>query len=259
MKRRAPNRLRGLRILHEDAEIIVVEKPAGLLAQATRRGDDPSVESVLTDYVRKGQWKSSRHVYLVHRLDRETSGVMMVAKDEATQEWFRSHWNEVTTKVYLAKVEGSFETESGAFESYLREDENYFVKSVKNEKYGKFARTEWRTVKSFEDGFTLVEATLKSGRKNQIRVHFSEAGHPLAGDSKYGRAPRNSMLCLHAWKLSFVHPKTKETLSFEAPPPGWTGLAPREPDDEAGGFGHRVHADLAKRRARRAAETQRPL
>jgi len=222
MKRRGNhNRLRGVRILHEDADVIVVEKAAGLLAQATRGGDEPSVESVLTDYVRKGQWKSSKRVYLVHRLDRGTSGVMMVVKNEAAQEWFRSHWNEVTTKIYLARVVGKLESESGVFESYLREDENYFVRSVKNEKFGKFARTEWKVVNTDSDGTTLVEVTLKSGRKNQIRVHFSEAGHPLVGDSKYGRSPRSEQLCLHAWKLTFEHPHTHETLSFEAPPPVW--------------------------------------
>ena len=224
--------LRGIRILHEDADVIVIEKAAGVLTQETRRGDGYCVEGALTDYVRKGQWKSSRRVYLVHRLDRETSGVMMVAKDEAVQEWFRARWNEVTTKIYLARVEGALEAEAGVFESYLREDENYFVKSVKNAQFGKFARTEWKVCAAPAENRrgvpsgTLVEVTLKSGRKNQIRVHFSEAGHPVVGDSKYGRAPKNATLCLHAWRLSFTHPKTRKTLTFEAPPPSWTGLPP---------------------------------
>ncbi len=231
MKRRSSNRLRGIRILHEDADVIVIEKAAGILSQATRRGEAYSVEEALSDYVRRGQWKSSKHVYLVHRLDRETSGVMMVAKSEAVQEWFRSHWNEVTTKVYLARVEGALSAASGVFESYLREDENYFVRSVKNETFGKFARTEWRVVKgpaAPAEGArkgaatSLVEVTLKSGRKNQIRVHFSEAGHPVVGDAKYGHAPRTATLCLHAWKLAFEHPRTHEVCSFEAPPPTWT-------------------------------------
>ena len=182
--------LRGIRILHEDADVIVIEKAAGVLTQETRRGDGYCVEGALTDYVRKGQWKSSRRVYLVHRLDRETSGVMMVAKDEAVQEWFRARWNEVTTKIYLARVEGALEAEAGVFESYLREDENYFVKSVKNPQFGKFARTEWKVC------------------------------------AAPGRAPKNATLCLHAWRLSFTHPKTRKTLTFEAPPPSWTGLPP---------------------------------
>ena len=142
------NRMPGIRILHEDLDVIVVEKEAGILSQELRHGDNPSVEGMLTDYVRKGQWKSSKRVYLVHRLDRETSGVMMVAKSERVQQWMRDHWNEITRKTYLARVEGELDAESGVFESYLREDENFFVKSVKNIKYGKFARTEWKKVPS---------------------------------------------------------------------------------------------------------------
>ena len=220
-------RLQGIRILHEDSDLFVIEKAAGILSQSTRRGDERSVESVLTDYVRKGQWKSSKRVYLVHRLDRETSGVMVVAKTEAVQDYFRSRWNEITTKVYLARVDGLLAEEQGVFESYLREDENYFVRSVKNPAYGKLARTEWRQLavfKSRRNESTLVEVTLKSGRKNQIRVHFSEAGHPVLGDAKYGHGRRGDDLCLHAWKLSFVHPRDGREMNFEVPPPAFANM-----------------------------------
>ncbi len=227
MNKQKRNSLRGIQILHEDLDVIVVEKAAGVLSQELRgRGrDEPSVEGMLTDYLRKGQWKSTKRAYLVHRLDRETSGVMMVAKSERVQQWLRDNWNEVTTKVYLARVEGALDAESGVFESYLREDENYFVKSVKNPQYGKLARTEWKVVnqepgtKNQKPRTTLVEVTLKSGRKNQIRVHFAEAGHPVVGDAKYGHGRRGDALCLHAWKLTFTHPHTGKNLSFEAPPP----------------------------------------
>ena len=209
-------RLRGVRILHEDLDVIVVEKDAGILSQTLRRSEDPSVESELTDYLRKGQWKSTKRAYLVHRLDRETSGVMMVAKNEPAQAWLRDHWNEVTEKTYLARVEGRLDAERGAFESYLREDENYFVKSVKNPQYGKFARTEWKKAdRQGDPETTLVEVTLKSGRKNQIRVHFSENGHPVVGDAKYGHGRRGDALCLHAWKLAFRHPHTGKRMAFE--------------------------------------------
>lgn len=222
-RREKGNRMPGVRILHEDLDVIVVEKAAGVLSQELRHSDQPSVERMLTDYLRKGQWKSSKRAYLVHRLDRETSGVMMVAKSERAQQWLRDHWNEVTTKVYLARVEGKLEAESGVFESYLREDENYFVKSVKNPQYGKFARTEWRKVGTLNSASTLVEVALKSGRKNQIRVHFAEAGHPVVGDAKYGHGQRGDTLCLHAWKLSFKHPHTGKILSFETEPPAFAG------------------------------------
>jgi len=227
MKRTHADRLHGIRILHEDPDVIVIEKPAGLLVQALRHGREPSVEAILTDYVRKGQWKSRKQVYLVHRLDRETSGVMMVAKTEAVQEFFRSNWNELTEKTYLARIEGKLPAESGVFESYLYEDADLFVRSTPDKAKGKYARTEWRAVGTDPetpkgtDPTTLVEAVLKTGRKNQIRVQFADAGHPVVGDAKYGHGKRGQTLCLHAWKLKFVHPHTRRPLAFESPPPSY--------------------------------------
>ena len=234
------NRMPGIRILHEDEDVIVVEKAAGVLAQEVDGAY--SVEGALTDYVRKGQWKSARRVYLVHRLDGRTSGVMMVAKNKRAQTWLRDHWNEVTTKIYLARVEGVLDAPCGVFESCLREDGKHFVRSVENPKFGKLARTEWRVVA--EPGMkprgrrppsTSVEVTLKSGRKNQIRVHFAEAGHPVVGDAKYGHGRRGDVLCLHAWKLAFQHPRTGELLSFTSAPPTWwkvlVDMSPHPPSD----------------------------
>lgn len=226
MRRIHADRLRGIRILHEDPDVIVIEKPAGLLAQTLRHGREPSVEDILTDYLRKGQWKSRRQAYLVHRLDRETSGVMMVAKTEAVQDYFRSNWNELTEKTYLARVEGTLDTESGVFESWLYEDEDLFVCSTPDKTKGKYARTEWRVINAMagrcalpSGPTTLVAAVLKTGRKNQIRVQFADAGHPVVGDAKYGHGAKGQPLCLHAWKLSFVHPHTRRPLAFESPPP----------------------------------------
>ena len=200
-------------ILHEDRDLIVIDKPAGLLTTHTRAKEENTAEEWLNDYVRKGQYKSRRHVWLVHRLDRETSGVMMFAKEEQIAEWFRSNWNELTEKTYLARVEGELAEECGAFESYLRDDEKTMkVHSVANPQFGKFARTEWRKL-STEAGTTLVEVTLKSGRKNQIRVHFSEAGHPVIGDVKYG-GQKASRLYLHSSKLRFRHPHTGKWMEF---------------------------------------------
>lgn len=227
MKRRSHSPF-GVKILHEDEDVIVVYKEPGVLSQSTRGGDDRCVESILGDWVRKGQWKSSRRVYLVHRLDRETSGVMMVAKNERAMEWLREHWNEVTQKTYLALVEGEMPTAEGFYESRLMEDERYFVRSVKDHARGKFARTEWKIAGEeavaaarlpLRAGCTLVEATLKTGRKNQIRVQFSEDGHPVVGDHRYGNGRRGAPLMLHAWRLSFEHPRTHERLTFSAPAP----------------------------------------
>jgi len=203
-------------ILHEDRDVIVIAKPAGLLTTHTRlvgrtaRESQPTAENFLNDYVRKGQLRSRNRVWLVHRLDRETSGVMMFARSEEVAEHFRADWSALTEKTYLARVGGILTEEAGVFESCLREDDDgYRVRSART---GKPARTEWRRL-STEDGTTLVEVTLKSGRKNQIRVHFSEAGHPVVGDVKYGGMPA-SRLYLHALRLRFVHPHTGKWMEF---------------------------------------------
>ena len=215
-------------ILHEDRDVIVIDKPAGLLTTHTRlpgraaREAQPTAENFLNAYVRKGQHKSSRRVWLVHRLDRETSGVMMFAKDERFAEAMRERWNALTEKTYVARVEGLMDDESGAFESYLAEDtDGYRVRSVKpgasgarGAKAPRLARTEWRKVSS-DGSTTLVEVRLNSGRKNQIRVHFSEAGHPVVGDVKYG-AKRADRLHLRSVRLAFVHPFTGRRFEFEA-------------------------------------------
>lgn len=209
------------KILFEDESLIVIDKPAGLLTTHTKvvgrfaRETQLTAENLLNDYVRKGQAKSRKQVYLVHRLDRETSGVMMFAKTEKVMNHFRDNWNELTEKTYLARVEGELNDEAGVFESYLRDDPKTMkVKSVADQRFGKFARTEWKKL-STEEGTTLVEVKLKSGRKNQIRVHFSEAGHPIIGDVKYG-GMKASRLYLHSKTLSFLHPLTHAPLSFTA-------------------------------------------
>ena len=220
----ARHRLHGIRIIYEDEEVIVLEKDAGVLVQETRRGGEYTVAGALTDYVRKGQARSRMCVFLVHRLDRETSGVMMVAKTPEAEDYFRSHWNEITEKTYLARVAGRMEKEAGRYESYLAEDvRGYKVHSVADASRGKWACTEWR-VESAGAKTSVVRAMLKSGRKNQIRVHFSEAGHPVVGDVKYG-GPRASRLCLHAWRLAFIHPRTGKQLFFETARPDFAVLS----------------------------------
>ena len=213
-------------ILYEDRDVIVIDKPPGLLTTQTRAKEANTVEAWLNDYVRKGQQKSRNHVWLVHRLDRETSGVMMFAKSEAVAEWFRSQWSAVTEKTYRARVEGRLSEASGVFESWLQEDvDGYRVRSVPppdartRRRPGahapKLARTEWTRL-STDGDVSLVEVRLRSGRKNQIRVHFGEAGHPVVGDVKYG-AKRAKRLFLHAERLRFRHPHTGEWLAVSSP------------------------------------------
>lgn len=212
-------------ILFEDDDVIVISKPAGLLSTHTRlpgrlaRESQQTAENFLNEHVRKGQPRSRKRVWLVHRLDRDTSGVMLFAKSEPVAEKFRAHWSDSTEKIYLARVKGVMNESSGVFESRLAEDrDGYRVRSVKaGEKAGKLARTEWRRL-SARNGQTLVEVYLKSGRKNQIRVHFAEAGHPIVGDAKYG-GPGGARLLLHAHTLRFRHPRTQKWLSFTSEPP----------------------------------------
>lgn len=249
-------------ILYEDRDVIVIDKPAGLLTTHTKvvgraaREAQLTAENLLNDYVRKGQLKSRNRVWLVHRLDRETSGVMMFAKSEEVAEGFRARWNELTEKTYVAKVQGAIKEKKGVYESYLLEDaDGYKVRSVAaasgdaggsrsssdsrnssdsrdsrnsgGARKAKFARTEWRLLDSRSTSArlppdsrstSLVEVSLKSGRKNQIRVHFSEAGHPVIGDVKYG-GPKADRLYLHALRLRFRHPHTGKWLEFSSPSP----------------------------------------
>ena len=237
-------------VLFEDDDLIVIDKPAGLLTTHTKlagraaRASQLTAENILNDYVRKGQLKSRKRVWLVHRLDRDTSGVMMFAKSEAVAEKFRADWANLTEKTYLARVDGIIAEESGVFESHLLEDpDGYRVRSIKVNlgsisqssnppirqsvnppirqsvnppiRQPRYARTEWRRL-SVKSGTTLVEVKLKTGRKNQIRVHFSEAGHPVVGDVKYG-GKRADRLHLHAKSLRFRHPRTGEWLEFSSP------------------------------------------
>ena len=209
-------------VLHEDRDLVVIDKPAGLLATHTHlagraaREAQATAENFLNAYLRKGQAKSRRRVWLVHRLDRDTSGVMMFAKEGRVAAAFRERWGELTEKTYLARVEGELAEEGGVFESYLAEDaDGYRVRSVaKTFRRAKFARTEWRRL-SAGRGDTLVEVKLKTGRKNQIRVHFSEAGHPVVGDVKYG-GRRARRMCLHSLRLGFTHPLTGKPFEFES-------------------------------------------
>jgi len=217
-------------ILYEDGDFIAIDKPAGLLATHTRlhgraaRESQPTAENFLNGYVRKGQLKSSRRVWLVHRLDRETSGVMIFAKSAEIADAMRDNWQAVTEKTYVAEVEGRIGEDGGVFESWLKEDaDGYRVRSVPGPKRGgdappgaKFARTRWRVVSRGADR-TVVEAKLETGRKNQIRVHFADAGHPVVGDVKYGGRKARRMF-LHSSELKFRHPKTGRWIVLSSPP-----------------------------------------
>lgn len=208
----------GLEILHEDRDVIVVSKAAGLLTMGTGRDGGRTAHAALMDYVKKGNPKSRARVYIVHRLDRDTSGALVFAKSEEAKRFLQDHW-EKADKTYLAFVDGHPDPAEGEIVSYLVENEARRVYSTKNQREGRLSKTRYKVIKSVGER-SLLEVTLLTGRKNQIRVHLADEGWPIVGDSKYGMKIRdNKRLALHSHKLAFDHPWSKERMEFEAPVP----------------------------------------
>jgi RluA family pseudouridine synthase len=204
---------KGVTLLHEDKDIIVVEKPGGLLTMGTERDKSRTVHTILNEYVRKGDPRSRNRVYIVHRLDRETSGILIFAKSEAAKIFLQEHWQE-TEKRYLTVVYGSLTPKTGTISSYLTENSAFMVYSTPDPAAGKLSHTEYTVLKEAK-GFTLLEIRLLTGRKHQIRVQLSEKGHPVVGDRKYGRRDDPyGILALHAGSISFTHPVTGKRLTF---------------------------------------------
>lgn len=217
---RAPetSQYRGLTILFEDQFLIVINKQSGLLSMATNKERDRTAYGILSDYVKKENPKNK--IFIIHRLDRETSGVMMFARSEKVQRLMQESWNDTTKqRTYVALVEGTPEPPAGTVSSYLRESKALIVYSSQNPENGQLSVTNYNVIKANEY-FALLELELETGRKNQIRVHMQDIGHPIVGDSKYG-ATSNPIgrLGLHAERLSFEHPITGEQMQFDAPMP----------------------------------------
>jgi tRNA pseudouridine32 synthase / 23S rRNA pseudouridine746 synthase len=208
---------RGLTILHEDRDIIVIEKPCGLLTIGTERDKLRTVHTILNEYVRKGDPRSRNRVYIVHRLDRETSGILVLAKSEAAKIFLQGHWQE-TDKRYLTIVHGTLDAKSGTISSYLAENSALTVYSTQDPALGKLSLTEYTVLKEAK-GLSLLAIHLLTGRKHQIRVHLSEQGHPVAGDGKYGKNDGCTNLALHAHSISFTHPVSGRTLFYETAVP----------------------------------------
>jgi tRNA pseudouridine32 synthase/23S rRNA pseudouridine746 synthase/23S rRNA pseudouridine1911/1915/1917 synthase len=210
----------GLTIIHEDRDILVVNKPAGLLTMATDSEKERTAYFAATDYIRKGAAKSKLRIFIVHRLDRDTSGVLVFAKNEEAKRFLQEHWEE-TQKEYLAIVHGHCSEKSGTVNSYLIESSALKVYSTNDRVKGKAASTSYRVLKEVE-GFSLLAVTPHTGRKNQIRVHLADLGHPIIGDKKYGvEKDGHKKLALHAARLTFTHPFRKELCTFFAAPPSW--------------------------------------
>ena len=206
-----------LDIVFEDPYLFIIDKHPGLLSMSNNSRQQ-TVQTVLNRYLEKGGGRNTSH--LVHRLDRDTSGLMVYAKDVQTQQSLINGWQQlVTDRRYLALVKGEFEQTRGRIQSWLTEDKKFVTHSSPVDNGGKYAVTHYNVLAS-SNGYSLVECELETGRKNQIRVHMADLGHPVVGDRKYG-SDEDPMrrLGLHAYMLCFTHPVTGKHLRFETPVP----------------------------------------
>lgn len=211
---------RGLVILYEDRDILVVDKPPGLLTVATDSDKTRTVYFILTDYVRKGYRKSRNRIFIVHRLDREASGILVFAKSIEAKLRLQGQWNE-TQKKYLAVVHGRCERKAETITTYLAENKAHIVYSTSDTSKGKLSQTSYKVLKETRD-FALLEVDLVTGRKHQIRVHLAGIGHPIVGDPKYGKGDRGRpRLALHARSIAFKHPISGDRLAFETKVPAY--------------------------------------
>lgn len=230
----------GLKIVFEDEWLIVVEKPSGLLTMATDKGREVTAYSILYDYVieealQNRKTQEQPRIFIVHRLDRDTSGLLVFAKDEETKRALMDNWEEaVQERRYIAILEGQIESEEGYIETWMYENPRSLMVHCYDMRPGdtpakpprkdwKYASSHCRKTKELTiDGkpYTEVEFNLETGRRNQIRVHSQYIGHPIAGDKKYG-AQTNPIgrLALHAQGLAFIHPWTGKVMKFTARTP----------------------------------------
>ena len=217
VKKAAELKSRYVRLVYEDRHLVVVEKQAGILSMAAGHSS-LTVKAVLDDYFRRSNQRCTAHV--VHRLDRDTSGLMIYAKEMQAEQILEHEWHErVYDRRYVAVVSGEMERDEGTVASWLRDNKAYITYSSPVDNGGKYAVTHYHTLARTTQ-HSLVEYVLETGRKNQIRVHSADIGHPVCGDVKYGNGDDPlHRLCLHAWLLCFTHPITGEPMEFETPVP----------------------------------------
>ena len=207
----------NLPIIYEDDEFIVINKPSGLLSIASDKEKGSTAYRMLSDYVQ--QKDKHNRIFVVHRLDEDTSGVLMVAKNPKIQKALQDNWNDIVTKRgYYAIVEGVMEQKEGTIKSYLKKNAQNLMYSSKD-KNVQFSITHYKVMKT-NDEYSLLDVNIDTGRKNQIRVHMGDLGHHVIGDDKYGE-PKNPLkrLGLHAYCLEFKHPLTGKKMKFETKMP----------------------------------------
>ena len=202
-----------VKIVYEDQYLFVVEKKVGIICHSPNPADE-TVQSILNQYLEKNHQRC--HAHTVHRLDRDTSGLLLFAKDKKIALKFEENWKEtVYDRRYVALVHGEMHKQEGTISSWLKDNAQFVTYSSKFDNGGKFATTHYKLLK-VSNGYSLVELKLDTGRKNQIRVHLQDIGFPVVGDPKYGDGDdKIGRLGLHAYKLCFIHPVTGQDLKFE--------------------------------------------
>ena len=200
-----------LDILYEDKYLIAVVKKSGLLTIASNKEKERTLYNEVSEYVKK-QHKSNK-IFIIHRLDKDTSGIVLFAKDYKTKEKLQANW-EKTTRKYIALVEGKVKNSNGVIKSYIAETKTLLSYSTTDKNKGKLAITEYKKIKE-NNQYTMLDINILTGRKNQIRVHLSEMGNPIVGDKKY-KSKKNPIrrMTLHAYKLEFIHPITNKTIEL---------------------------------------------
>ena len=207
-----------IKLVYEDNDILVINKGYGVLSMGTDNIKEGTAYSIMREYVKYSDPRAK--VFIVHRLDRDTSGLMMLAKTMEAKDTMQHNWNNmVLNRKYVAVVEGVIPDDEGVVKSYLAETAQFEVYSTQDPTKGQLAITRYKVLKR-SSGYTLVELELDTGRKNQIRVHMKDLGHPIVGDRKYGASSSPiRRLALHARTLRFVHPITRKEMNFELPVP----------------------------------------
>lgn len=213
-KKSSPQQPHGLNIIYEDQELIIINKPPGLLTIATDKEKRKTAYALLSNYLKMENPENK--IFIIHRLDRETSGLLMFAKNEKIKRQIQENWTTtINQRTYVGVVEGEVQQEEGTIVSWLNESKAFIVYSSQNPQHGQKAITHYKKIKANKN-FSLLKINLETGRKHQIRVHMQDINHPIIGDSKYGstQSPLRRM-GLHAQVLAFTHPNTGKLCRFE--------------------------------------------
>jgi len=213
---------KGTTLIYEDYDILVIDKRSGLLTMSNEKVRENTAYFMLNEYVRKGNYKSKARIFIVHRLDRDTSGLLVFAKSPQAQNFLQEEWH-CFTKTYHAVVNGAPREPEGVITSFLTENKAKRMYSTKVPDEGKESSTRYKWLRSSpSEEYSLLEMELITGRKNQIRVHLADIGCPVAGDRKYGDEAQErhvKRLALHASSMTIIHPHTREEMTFNAETP----------------------------------------